>query len=96
MDNEQLKSIAVGVMATNFWPAHLGLTTDSERIEWLARQVEKLVSDVAKFDSESESLETEVETLEDRLRDRNDLVENLDSCDDCKLCANHKKDVAGQ
>lgn len=41
MDNTQLKSIAVGAL-TGFWPAHLGLTTDAEKIEWLARQVEGL------------------------------------------------------
>lgn len=41
MENSELKSIAVGAL-TGYWPAHLGLTTDAERIEWLARQVERL------------------------------------------------------
>lgn len=41
MENSQVKDIAVGAL-TGHWPAHLGLTTDSEKIEWLARQVERL------------------------------------------------------
>lgn len=93
MENSELKSIAVGVLATNHWPTHLGLTTDTDRIEWLARQVERLVNDVGEFDGEGERLSKEVETLEDRLRDRDSLLEDLGDCDDCKLCADHHRDV---
>ena len=42
---ENLKEIAIGAM-TGHWPAHLGLKTDAERIEFLARAVEKLVDEL--------------------------------------------------
>lgn len=41
MDADQLKQIATSAL-TGYWPAHLGLNTDTEKIEWLARQVEEL------------------------------------------------------
>jgi hypothetical protein len=41
MDADQLREIATGAL-TGHWPAHLGLNTDAEKIEWLARQVETL------------------------------------------------------
>ena len=58
--NTQLKSIVVGAL-TNHWPAHLGLTTDAEKIEWLARQVEELVDESVKADAEIDSLYARLE-----------------------------------
>lgn len=37
-----VKSIATDVLSTGSFPAHLGLNTDAEKIEWLARELEKL------------------------------------------------------
>jgi len=41
MDADELRQIATGTL-TGYWPKHLGLNTDAEKIEWLARQVETL------------------------------------------------------
>lgn len=91
---DDIKAIATGILSTNHWPPHLGLTTDSERIEWLARQVEELADNTKDFDAENDTLSREVETLEDKLRDRDSLIEDLGDCTDCKLCDGHQKDVA--
>lgn len=48
MENSQVKDIAVGAL-TGHWPAHLGLTTDADKIEWLARQVERICNEVDRF-----------------------------------------------
>lgn len=88
---DDVKAIAIGAL-TGHWPAHLGLTTDADKIEWLARQVEKLT--VAEYDGEGDRLQKEIDTLEDKLQDRDELVEDLKECTDCQLCDRHKKDVA--
>lgn len=62
MDTTQLKSIAVGAL-TGYWPAHLGLTTDAEKIEWLARQVEEMADDAGS----AERLQEEVNRLTDEI-----------------------------
>lgn len=41
---ENLREIVVGIISTGYWPPHLGLNTDAERIEWLARQIEKMLN----------------------------------------------------
>lgn len=56
MENSQVKDIAVGAMIGH-WPAHLGLTTDSEKIEWLARQVERL-ADASEYRDDVSDCET--------------------------------------
>lgn len=50
MDNSELKQTAIGILSNNHWPAHLGLNTETERIEWLARQVETLTDELDRFD----------------------------------------------
>lgn len=74
MDNTQLKSIAVGAL-TGHWPAHLGLTTDAEKIEWLARRVEELAG--LKVEVDADCLETEKR------------LDEIEACSDCELCDDH-------
>lgn len=93
MENSQVKDIAVGAMIGH-WPAHLGLTTDSEKIEWLARQVERLTDEVDEHDGKDSRLQKKLDISEDRLQDRDELVEDLKICTECQLCDSHKKDVA--
>lgn len=92
MDNSELKSIAIGAL-TGHWPAHLGLVTDGERIEWLARQVESLTDNARDFDEENDTLSRAVETLEDNLRGRIEVVEDILVCTDCTVCAEHRKEA---
>lgn len=85
MDNTQLKAIATGAL-TGHWPAHLGLTTDAEKIEWLARTVEGMA------DEDVEAIKDQSDSFEDDLAAAEDAIKDIEDCDDCDLCDSHKKD----
>lgn len=88
MDNTQLKAIATGVLSTGHWPAHLGLHTDAEKIEWLARRLEEL----AVAAESVEQLQDEIDKLTDEVGELTDDVTELgkiQACDKCDLCEDH-------
>ena len=85
MDNTQLKSIAVGVL-TGHWPAHLGLHTDAEKIEYLARQLEAAADNVGDVDELQEKFD-DVEEERDELQGE---IKERESCAECELCGEHK------
>lgn len=82
MENSQVKNIAISAL-TGHWPAHLGLATDGEKIEWLARQVERLVDESADADDlrrANDGLIEKVDELNQTLADaKRTLREALES-----------------
>lgn len=48
MDAQELATNAL----VNHWPAHLGVKTDAEKIEYLARALEKAADNASCFDCE--------------------------------------------
>lgn len=74
---DDIKAIATGILSTNHWPAHLGLTTDAERIEWLAKGVEELAETVAISDGEAEKLSADLERANENITDRDEEIETL-------------------
>lgn len=64
----RLEQVASGALV-NHWPPHLGLTTDSQRIEHLADGVSKLVDYSRDLEGRNETLSDEVENANDRIRE---------------------------
>lgn len=75
MDNTELKQVAVGVLSTGHWPTHLGLNTDGERIEWLARQLEAVALSREQIE---ESHEAEIARLEESSVDQANTITRLE------------------
>jgi predicted RNase H-like nuclease (RuvC/YqgF family) len=70
MDASQLRELATNAL-TGYWPAHLGLKTDAERIEYLARCIETAADEIQQGDEAFEQV-TELETKTERLQNEID------------------------
>lgn len=62
MDAERLQQLALNA-ELNYWPAHLGVTTDAEKIEYLARQLRE----AAKMTTTNEELINEINDLREKI-----------------------------
>jgi hypothetical protein len=72
MDANQLRELATNALVGH-WPAHLGVQTDAEKIEFLARQLEMAADEIA----EGEQLETENEALQNKVDEQAAEIETL-------------------
>lgn len=82
MDANRLNELATNA-ELNHWPAHLGVTTDAEKVEYLAARLREAATE---HDNELEAAEQRVEYLEgesidlenkiDRLTDENEKLES--------------------
>jgi hypothetical protein len=66
MDANQLQELATNAL-TGHWPAHLGLHTDAEKIEYLARRLEDAAAEIAgggEAFEQVDELEKQVEALQ--------------------------------
>jgi peptidoglycan hydrolase CwlO-like protein len=77
MDAEQLRELATNA-ETNHWPAHLGVTTDAEKVEYLAARLrevadtetrlDELTTELETADSENGELESDKAELEEQVK----------------------------
>lgn len=71
MDAQQLRELATNAL-TGFWPKHLGVNTDAERIEFLARKLERVADDIDQnedFEDRALAAEEENAALKDEIED---------------------------
>ena len=88
MDATDLRTLATNAL-TGHWPAHLGVATDAEKIEYLARRLEELADNAESV----ERLEEQVDKLTDKVGELTDELgelEEIDAYADCELCDTHK------
>ena len=81
MDPNQLHELASNARL-NHWPPHLGVTTDAEKIEYLAKALESIddyEAQIEEVTTERDSLADQVTQLENKLYDQEDLVDKIDS-----------------
>lgn len=45
MSHAELRQVAIDIETAGCWPEYLGLTTDEEKIAWLARQLVELIDE---------------------------------------------------
>lgn len=69
MDSQQLHELATNARL-NHWPPHLGVTTDAEKIEYLAQRL----SEAADAEARADGLEDELTTA----REENDMLHDLE------------------
>lgn len=81
MDSQQLQQLATNARI-NHWPPHLGVTTDAEKIEYLAQRLEEAANAETRADELADQLKTAQEE-NDMLHDLEDEVKTLKS--DLKL-----------
>lgn len=84
MDTNQLHELATNARL-NHWPPHLGVTTDAEKIEYLAQRLEeaadmtitndKLIEQVKELRTRIEDLELDLESKIDDLKDDLEKIE---------------------
>lgn len=72
MDSDQLYELATNTRL-NHWPPHLGVTTDAEKIEYLAQRLEEVADS---WSAELEAAEQREESLND---DNIDLSNKADA-----------------
>ena len=81
MDPNQLHELATNARL-NHWPPHLGVTTDAEKIEYLAQRLEEAADAETRADGLSDELETAQEengNLNDENEDLTEQVRQLKS-----------------
>jgi hypothetical protein len=76
MDATQLRELATNAL-TNHWPAHLGVHTDAEKIEFLARILDKAAGEIAEsneafervdaLEKENDALRGQLETFQEQI-----------------------------
>lgn len=74
MDAQELGELATNAL-TGHWPKHLGVNTDAERIEFLARKLEAVAGDMGRADI----AEDRVEKLEEEVGELKDEIEDLET-----------------
>jgi peptidoglycan hydrolase CwlO-like protein len=81
MDANQLQELATNARLDH-WPPHLGVTTEAEKVEYMANAL----SDVTRRDAQIEALENEIETmvdettgLENKIDAKDDQIEKLET-----------------
>lgn len=67
-EQARLQQIAADAQVGH-WPPHLGLTTDSQRIQFLADSVSNLVDYSIDLEGRNETLFDKVENAEDRIKE---------------------------
>lgn len=78
MDAEQLQQLALNA-ELNHWPPHLGVTTDAEKVEYLARQLREAAAMVTTNDQlveEIKDLNTRIDDLESDFESRIESLRN--------------------
>lgn len=73
MDADQLRELATNALV-NHWPPHLGVNTDQEKIEYLARKLESAADNVGDVDSLTE----ECDDLKETCGELKDEIEGLE------------------
>lgn len=76
MDSNDLRELATNALIGH-WPPHLGVNTDAERIEFLARKLESAADEIGSAEKgESDALER-VEALEGQVEDLEYQIQEL-------------------
>lgn len=88
MDADQLRELATNAL-TGHWPAHLGVNTDQEKIEHLARAIEKAADDIR----DADALEERADEAETECSELKAEIEEVEQCVECVLCGEHKAEV---
>ena len=83
MEPDQLKELATNARL-NHWPPHLGVTTDAEKIEYLAKSLEEAVDYGMDQESLAASQDDKISELKIKIEDlETDFEERIKSlCDD--------------
>lgn len=89
MDSQQLQQLATNTRL-NHWPPHLGVTTDTEKIEYLAQRLEEAADAETRADELADQLKTAQEE-NDMLHDLEDEVKTLKS--DLKLAQSQLEQI---
>jgi phage shock protein A len=75
MDAQQLRELATNA-ELNHWPAHLGVTTDAEKVEYLAARLREVATEHA---NELEAAGQREESLNEDVIDLTNKVDRLES-----------------
>lgn len=73
-ERARLQQIATDAQV-GYWPPHLGLNTDAERIDYLARTLEEAIDGM----SDSEAIEALKDELKDDIESVEDKVSSLET-----------------
>lgn len=78
MDNEQLQQLATNATLSH-WPPHLGVTTEAEKVEYLAQRLRESAERESDTSNNVGALETRVEDLSLELHESEKEVERLEA-----------------
>lgn len=53
MDSNQLRTLSVDAL-TGYWPPHLGVKTDAEKIEYLAQRIDEAADEIQAIEDAQE------------------------------------------
>lgn len=84
MEPEQLRELATNAQLDH-WPPHLGVRTEAEKIEYLAKALESVNDYEAQIEAitaERDDLADQVTKLEDKLCDQEDRTDKIDALRD--------------
>jgi hypothetical protein len=83
MDANQLRELATNAQLDH-WPPHLGVTTDAEKVEYLAQQLRESIDEAERLagvdetntalQEENDFLRSDIEDLKDKLKQIRDLT----------------------
>ena len=83
MDTNQLNELATNARL-NHWPPHLGVSTDTEKIEYLAERLRETVDESERLigvddtnqalEEENDALKSDIEDLKDKLKQIQELA----------------------
>lgn len=76
MDANQLNELANNA-ELNHWPPHLGVTTDAEKVEYLAARLREAADAEQRADELSDELEATTEEIVGLKADNNDLLDQV-------------------
>ena len=75
MDANQLQELATNAQLDH-WPPHLGVTTDAEKIEYLAQRLREIIIE---HDNQLEAAEQREDSLNEDVIDLGNKVDRLES-----------------
>lgn len=78
MDANQLNELANNA-ELNHWPPHLGVTTDAEKVEYLAARLREVADAEQRADELSDELEATTEEIVGLKADNNDLLDQVET-----------------
>lgn len=86
MDAEQLQELALNA-ELNHWPPHLGVTTDAEKVEYLAARLREvadtetraneLADELETAQEQSDEYEEQLEAANAEIHDLNEIIKDL-------------------